>query len=105
MPLGHIADPRAIAEVRPRHTEDLDRAGEPMGEAEDPLDEGGLARAVGPEDGEHVAAVHVEGDPADGGGVVIAEGGVGEPHDGWVGVHEHSCPVRRTARSARMTSR
>ena len=64
-----------------------------------------LPDPLGPSSATTSPLVQLEVDAADHGPVGVAEGGAVQADEGrWLG-HEHSCPARRVARLARMTSR
>ena len=50
MPLGHVPEAREVAEVRARHTEDVDLSGEKVSEPEQPFGDCRFPGAVGAQD-------------------------------------------------------
>jgi hypothetical protein len=75
VPLRHVAHPPALREPADGRAQHLDRAVEHRGQAEDPAGQGGLARPVGPEDGDGLAGLHRQVDVLDHGDVVVADAG------------------------------
>ncbi len=76
VPLRHVAQPRVVPGPREpleRRTEEVDLAAEPVAQAEQALDDRGLAGAVRPEDRHDLTGVDVEGDVPDHRGVRIPE--------------------------------
>lgn len=84
-------------------TEDPRTAGVQLGQAEQPLDQGRLAGAVGAEHGDDLTAADGEVEVADDRAVLVAEGGALELDDGGCSGHEQSCPSRTVSRLLRMT--
>lgn len=74
MPLWHIADARLVVELREWRPEEDDVTAEVLGQAEQPLDEGGLARAVRAEQGDDLTARDGQVDVVDNGAIGIPEG-------------------------------
>jgi hypothetical protein len=101
VPLRHVADAAPLARPADGGAEHLHLTAEHRGQAEQPAGQGGLARPVGPEDGDRLAVPQGQVDALDDGDVAVADAGVAEPD----GVHAQDWPSCNVARLARMTSR
>lgn len=90
MPLGHVPEAREVAEVRARHTEDVDLSGEKVSEPEQPFGDCRFPGAVGAQDEDDLTGGDGEVDIVDDGVIAVAEGGSAQRDDrgsrgGWIG--------------------
>ncbi len=101
MALRHVPDPPGVAGAADRRPEQLDLAGDDLGQAEEAAHERGLARTVRAEHGHDLAGDDVQVDAVHDGALAVAHGDA--PHADHRR-HVQVSPVRRASRLARMTS-